>query len=107
MPNKTEDIFLQLPDELESQKNEILQEFDFEKVHDFMLKNELTWGISPYVPSVNELKKRASELLDGCIKSCNSEDSGPYYTATGRFFAYRMFNKLGLQFYLECWDCFD
>lgn len=107
MPNKPDDIFLQLPDELENQKKEILREFDFEKIHNFMFKNDLMWGISPYVPSVEELKSRASDLLDNCIKSCNSEDAGPYYAATGRFFAYRMFNRLGLQFYLESWDCFD
>ena len=107
MDNNTEDIFLQLPDELENQKKEIMEQFNFQKVHDFMEKNDLTWGLVSYVPSVKQLKNRASELLDNCIKSCKSEDAGPYYSATGRFFAYRMYNRLGLQFYIEEWDCFD
>ena len=42
---------------------EILKNFDFQKVHDYMVKVNWTYYDSPNVPSVRRLRRLAGEML--------------------------------------------
>ena len=63
--------------------NDILNEFDFHKVQKAMAALKWTWRGSEDIPTIKELRKTASYLLD-YAKRCNSE-MPDYMTATGGF----------------------
>lgn len=65
----------------------ILDEFDFEKVHQAMTALNWTWATSDGVPTIGELRKCARTLLN-YAKHANSEESD-YMTATGGFYVSR------------------
>lgn len=83
----------------------IIEDFDFDRVHDVMEYMDWEWyeeGISSkkYVPSIEKLKERATELLEraynGYFEQGNSEQ---YSIQTGGFEAYYV--------YVDNEDCFE
>ena len=78
------------------QIKDILDEFDFEHVHDVMVALDWKYSTSDfkeYIPDIQELKKTAKECLEHAIK-CN-------FSETGGFLATHEFGVLNLYFVLE------
>ena len=84
----------------------ILDSFDFDKVHNIMTILDWKWycksdnvvGTGLYVPSINEMKRTVSGLLnDMCKPDVNYGD----YTATGGFKVTMRNDYLELEFILE------
>ncbi len=65
----------------------ILDEFDFEKVHQAMTALNWTWATSAGVPTIGEMRRCARMLLN-YVKNADS-DEPDYMTATGGFHASR------------------
>ena len=63
--------------------NDILNEFDFHKVQKAMAALNWTWWDSEDIPTIKELRKTASDLLE-YAKNSNSEIPD-YMTGTGGF----------------------
>ena len=84
---------------------DILDEFDFQKVHKAMELLEWKWGMPPAYPSIGELRKTARSLLKCLIP----HEAGS--TATGGFHADKRtidgdpFYKLS--FVLTSWDNYE
>jgi|APGre2960657505_1045072.scaffolds.fasta_scaffold248107_2 hypothetical protein len=77
----------------------ILEGFDFQKVHDYMVLTNWTWA-NPYgisIPSVQELKSTAAILL----RSVASDEKEYSSTATGGFVAHKFPWGLDLNFALH------
>lgn len=70
----------------EKQIQDILEYFDFERVHETMTKLNLTWVSSDlkleYIPEIEELKEHAKECLEKAIKYKWSESGGFIATNT-------------------------
>lgn len=70
----------------EKQIQDILEYFDFERVHETMIKLNWTWVNSDlkheYIPEIEELKEHAKERLEKAIKYKWSESGG--FIATNR-----------------------
>ena len=89
---------------------DILNEFDFEKVHITMLHLGWLWaGIG--VPSVDELKFSARDRIDDAIKGCLKYNGDyPYIVSSGGLKATAIKNEYGqihnvqLEFILTDWD---
>ena len=79
----------------EKRKEGILEKFDFGKVHGVMESLNWVWGDS--VPSEEQLKKCAGELLDNLESS--PEDIGA--VSSGGFSAMRTRSRYALMFVLE------
>lgn len=64
----------------EKQIQDILEYFDFERVHETMTKLNWTWVSSDlkleYIPEIEELKEHAKERLENAIKYKWSESGG-------------------------------
>ena len=77
---------------------EIMNEFDFERVHDVMDFLDWDWGFMG-VPSVDIIKKEAKRLMQDL---CNGSSG---YIATGGFWVYihRKEHILNLMFAVEDW----
>ena len=79
--------------------NEILDEFDFEKVHRTMKVLEWTWYGSDGVPSIGDLRRQARELLQELLRNDRY-----HLTGTGGLFAYRMADTVGLRFEVTSYE---
>lgn len=70
----------------EQQIQNILEYFDFERVHETMVKLNWTWVSSDlkleYIPEIEELKEHAKERLENAIKYKWSESGGFIATNT-------------------------
>lgn len=78
--------------------DEILDEFDFEKVHRTMKALDWTWYGSDGVPSIGDLRRQARELLQELLKH------NRYCVGTGGLFAYRMADTVGLRFEVTSYE---
>lgn len=79
--------------------NDIMDTFQFEKVHRAMVALDWSWASVDGVPELHEVKKCARVLLTECAFS----DTG--YLATGGFRAERdEQGNLSLLFYIDCWE---
>jgi hypothetical protein len=77
----------------------ILDEFDFEKVHKAMVALDWVWVFAEDgVPTVGELRKAARLLL----REAASRDV--YYTGSGGFRVTKNADVLKLEFVLEQWE---
>ena len=52
--------------------DDILEKFDFEKVHAYMVLTGWEWGTPMHIPSVSELKHTARRLVTELMESPNS-----------------------------------
>ena len=70
----------------EKQIQDILENFDFENVHETMIKLNWTWVTSDlkheYIPEIEELKNHSKECLEKAIKYKWSESGGFIATNT-------------------------
>ena len=97
-------------------EEEILDHFDFNKVHKVMEHLNWTWfEIGDEVPSVSDIRKKARALLRECADKLldNPDDNFPdYAVGTGGLYAkaYRGIDSIDyfrLYFAVESWDNFD
>jgi hypothetical protein len=83
---------------------EIMEEFDFDKVHKVMLILDWKWGYEPKTPTVDQLRATAEELL---TKSTIG-DINPHYVSTGGFEAVCDTAQKGMRllFVVSDWEAF-
>lgn len=74
--------------------DEILNNFDFERVHRAMVLFDFKWTATNGVPTISDLRSEAIELLNDVVsyKHCTSSDY------TGCFIARKEDNNLRLEF---------
>lgn len=112
-----------LDEEFDGFIREIMEWFDFEKVEKTMKFFNWTWGETS-VPSVDELKQGATEILTECYNECrkemrndDSKESYEWNVATGGFYAKVMIYmdddtdeytvRGSLKFVVSEWNTFD
>ncbi len=78
--------------------DEVLDEFDFEKVQRAMTALDWRWGVQPEPPSIGELRRKARELLNQVVEGRHASVS------TGGFTAYMQNGVLGLRFEVSSWE---
>ena len=93
---------------------DIMNNFDFEKVHNAM--NHLGWTWYPIgIPAVDNLRFAARERIESVIKSCllDANPNEEYYVSSGGLKAtaikddYGQITFLELEFVLTSWDLND
>lgn len=82
-------------DSLLQQKKEILDCFDFDKVHEYMKETGWSWWSG--IPTATEIKLTAARLLDNVIQSKQPASD----SSTGGLTAYKMPWGLTLHFSVE------
>ena len=86
-------------DELMVQADDIMRDFDFEKVKTTMTHLKWYWGVAHKAPSIRELKETAQDLLDNVIKDAGNDTC---LCGTGGFLAeYHPQAGLSLKFIVE------
>ena len=100
--------------DIDSMVQEVLDEFDFEKVHLTMKALKWTWATVPGIPTIDRLKETAEYLLrgsiEGALKCENLHGEAPYLHATGGFKAYcyrnryKQITSLHLEFIVSEWE---
>lgn len=106
----------------QKQINEILEEFDFDYVHEFMLQdtairvyddygnvtNTSQWRIYLHgdlvIPDIQDLKDVAKDLLER-VSHNSAFNKGFYYIHTGPFRAECINGELSLLFVAKSWEC--
>ena len=78
--------------------DEILDEFDFERVHQTMKALNWTWHDTDGVPTIGDLRRQARTLLQELLKH------NYYCTGTGGLFAYRIADTVGLRFEVTSYE---
>ena len=73
--------------------NEILDEFEFEKVHRTMKALNWTWHDTDGVPTIGDLRRQARELLQELLRNDKY-----HITGTGGLYAYKEDGLVGLRF---------
>jgi hypothetical protein len=73
--------------------DEILDEFDFEKVHKVMVALDWTWHNTDGVPSIGDLRRMARSLLQHVVSSREINTA-----ASGGLTAFMHHGVLGLRF---------
>lgn len=82
--------------------NEVMEDFDFEKVHRVMVLTEHKWACmegTEKVPSIYRMMKHAEELLRTCASHYGDMDD--FSTSSGGFTARLDAGMLYLQYVLE------
>lgn len=101
----TEEKYNMLPESIQLNIDELLENFNFDRVHEFMKLINWTW-LDEGVPPVYSLLECAKELLvEACYNSYNDPDNKDinYTVETGGFFAraWDAGQKFELRFNLE------
>lgn len=78
---------------------EILDEFDFEKVHRVMLALNWKWHDAKGVPAIADLRRMARSLLKQVVES-----KGLHSVGSGGFTAYMHHGLLGLRFEISSYE---
>ena len=82
----------------------ILEDFDFQKVHDLLVREDWRWfdvETDGKVPSVKQLKKEAQDLLKS-VCYCSEDGGEPYrFNASGGLCAEKRGDSLELRFEYE------
>jgi len=96
--------------------NSILENFDFNKVHNVMTHLEWKWATSNTeigIPSIGELFLRVQDYLNECYDKAETK-KGNYNTATGGFQYLAEYNKeteevdyLDVKFVLTEWNFYE
>lgn len=79
--------------------DEILDEFDFEKVHRVMLALNWKWYDTEGIPSIADLRRMARSLLKQVVES-----KGIHSVGSGGFTAYMHRGLLGLRFEISSYE---
>jgi hypothetical protein len=86
------------------QIEEIMENFEWTKVHNVMKHLKWEWHSSKTedrVPGIYELMRQAKYLLESASKYKNPGD----FAATGGFHAYNYYGRLKLSFEVDSWLC--
>jgi hypothetical protein len=91
--------------------DDILNEFDFNKIHKVMVLLNWSWYSSKSVsgiPSIQEMIKTATHLLESVIvRRFQMENEEEYiYIGSGGFYVYSIYNTIKLEFRITEWECF-
>ena len=78
----------------------ILDNFDFEKVHETMTSLDWTWHSTDGVPEIPDLRKEARRLLKDVAKRKENK----FFISTGGFQVYKEGGYLELKFVIAEWD---
>jgi hypothetical protein len=78
----------------------IINNFNFQQVHNVMKFLDWTWAGSSKIPSICELKKEATRLLNEVY------DSNEKWIATGGFKASKYYDFLELEFIVTDWSSY-
>lgn len=81
-------------------KKEVLDNFDFERVHKVMELLEWTWVTKKKehkIPSVKKMKKHAGELIDNALKGLKKSGLEQYSISTGGFEACAFHGEEGIE----------
>lgn len=87
---------------------DILDEFDFDKVHEVMTHLHWTWHTDfppPEVPTVGQLRKRARELMKSLLDQKEGGTSTGGFWASKKTFDGEPFYRL--QFVVSTWDNYE
>lgn len=79
--------------------DEILDNFNFERVHNVMMHLDWDWASTDGVPNISDLRKCARRLLKEVAYSEEYNSVG-----TGGLEAYKKDRELSLKFVLDYWD---
>lgn len=100
--------------DIDNMVQQVMENFDFEKVYLTMKALNWTWGFSTRTPEIQDLKRTAEHLLrgsiDGAIKSKDLKPWEGYLHATGGFKATAYKNRfkhivnVELEFIVSSWD---
>ena len=98
-----------LPPKLRNKIDDIMENFDFERVHKVMDMLEWRWGSAKNgVPSVEELKKEAKRLLVSACVEKNHISTGGFKAVFEKSTGWGLDNDddpyVGLEFILEEWE---
>lgn len=90
-------------DQLKLQVEVIMQDFDFENVHRIMKFLNWKWATSDgmKVPSIENMKKTAQELLDDVVEESAKTPEHNYIETGGFRASYSNINGMSLQFIAE------
>lgn len=70
--------------ETQNSIEEIMEYFDFDRVHKAMVALNWTW-FDVGAPTIDDLKRQARRLLDEVASKIENSDEGQFYIATGGF----------------------
>ena len=86
--------------------HEIIDNFDFEKVHRCMTLMDWRWATTNGVPSLEDIKNNASRLLLDVIIGIRFRFSEDYYIGTGGFHVTynKKYDVILLSFVITDWD---
>lgn len=88
--------------------DDIMDNFDFNKVETVMKATNWTWASTHGVPVEHELRKQARELLKSVSQHYVSELDFRYAISTGGFKATKYYDgELELEFIMAKWDTGD
>lgn len=79
--------------------DEILDEFNFEKVHKVMVSLDWKWNSTDGVPAIADLRRMARSLLQQVVES-----KGIHSVGTGGFTAFMHHGVLGLRFEVSSYE---
>jgi hypothetical protein len=79
--------------------DEILDEFNFERVHKVMVALDWTWSGTDGVPTIADLRRMARSLLKQVVES-----KGIHSVGSGGFTAYMHYGILGLRFEISSYE---
>jgi hypothetical protein len=79
--------------------DEILDEFNFERVHKVMVALDWTWSGTDGVPTIPDLRRMARSLLKQVVES-----KGIHSVGSGGFTAYMHYGILGLRFEISSYE---
>lgn len=79
--------------------DEILDEFNFEKVHKVMVSLDWKWNSTDGVPAIADLRRTARSLLKQVVES-----KGIHSVGTGGFTAFMHNGILGLRFEVSSYE---
>ena len=93
---------------------EILNEFDFERVHSTMTQLGWTWHAIG-VPTIDDLRKSSRQRIDDAIKGClgDGQTGSEFFSSSGGLKAtvtknhYGQIDFIQLEFILESWETTD
>lgn len=103
-----------IDEETQNEINEVLDCFDFEKVHKVMVFLDWHWASLNGVPKIYDLRQKARRIIEDAIKSVLNTKTGSCSIETGGFIA-KVYGKtdedqkirIKLQFKVTSMDNFD
>lgn len=85
--------------------DQIMDNFDFNKVHKVMIATDWKWVFTDGVPTEAELRQQARKMLKEVSTKNITDDIGDYYISTGGFTVTKYSDtSLTLEFIVSSWE---